>query len=556
MAEKKRILIVGGVAGGASAATRARRMSETAEIIIFERGGEISSATCGFPYYIGGVIADRDHLFMQTPERIKKRYHLEVRTGTEVLKIARERKEILTRNLETGEEKTEHYDALILSPGAEPVRPEIPGIKSELVFTLRSAADTDRIKKFVDENKPAAAAVIGGGYIGLEMTEALVARQVKVTLLELSDQVMASLDPEMAEFLHQHLLAKGVNLRLKTSVKKLEPKDGRLKLLLSNGETMECDMVVLGIGVRPEVKLAKEAGLQIGETGGIAVNEEMRTSDPDIFAVGDAVEVAHLVGNFKALIPLAGPANRQARIAATNIFRPGSLTYKKTQGTAICKVFDLAAGGTGLNEKTLKRLKWPYEKIYIHAASHATYYPGSSPVRLKLLFDPKTGKIFGAQVVGAEGVDKRIDVLAVAIRAGLTVFDLEDLELCYAPPYGSAKDPVNYAGFAAANIIRGDMGVCHGEEILNLKPDQLILDVRTRFEVKAGAIPGSVSIPIDDLRSRLGELPKDKEILVHCASGLRSYLACRILSQNGFRCRNFSGGFTNYLAVTGNPPKI
>jgi len=555
MDQKKRVLIVGGVAGGASAAARARRISEDAEIIMFERGGQISSATCGFPYYISGVIPGREALLVQTPERMAKRFNMEIRTQTEVVRINRERKEVLTRNLRTGGEKVEAYDALILSPGAEPIKPDIPGIDHHLVFTLRSAADTDRIKNFVDEVKPSKAVIIGGGYIGLEMAEALVGRRVKVTVIELADQVISSIDPEMAAFVHQHLVSKGIDLRLKTSLKKISETAQGPELELGTGESIACDLMILAVGVKPEVKLAKEAGLRIGVTGGIVVDQYLQTSDPYIYAVGDAVEVTQLVGNFQTLIPLAGPANRQGRIAATNIFREKNLSYKKTQGTAICKVFDLAAGATGLNEKNLKKLGLTYEKVYLHPAGHAAYYPGASPLRLKLLFDPKTGKIFGAQAIGKEGVDKRIDALAIAIRAGLTVFDLEDLELCYAPPYGSAKDPVNFAGFVAANILRGEIEVCHTEDVMNLKPDQFLLDVRTGFEFKAGAIPGSVNIPIDDLRNRLQEIPKDKEILVYCATGVRSYLACRILSQKGFRCKNLSGGYTTYLAATGALPE-
>lgn len=549
MEKRKRILIIGGVAGGASCAARARRMSEDSEIILFERGEEISVANCGFPYYIGGTIPERKSLAVQTPQRMEKRFNIKVQNSTEVVKIIRERKEVLTRNLKTGEERTEPYDVLVLSPGAEPILPDIPGIKSELVFTIRSTSDTDRLKNFLQNRKPERAVVIGGGYIGLEMTEALVNQNLKVTLVELANQVMSTIDPEMAYFLHEHLVAKGVDLRLKNSVREIKEIDKGLLLKLNSGESIETDLVVLGIGVRPEVKLAKEAGLKLGQTGGIMVDQYMRTSDPDIFAVGDAIEVSHFVGDFQTLIPLAGPANRQGRIAGTNIFRNQFLSYKKTQGTAICKVFDLSAACTGLNEKTLKKLGISFEKIYLHPESHADFFPGASLIRLKLLFDPKNGKILGAQAVGKEGVDKRIDVLAVALRANLTVFDLEDLELCYAPMYNSAKDPVNFAGFVASNVIRGDVAQCHAEDVLNIQPNQFLLDVRSRFEFSQGAIPGAVHIRINDLRNQLDKIPQDKEILVYCDTGVRSYLASRILSQRGFRCRNLSGGYVTYLAV-------
>jgi len=545
----KRIIIVGGVAGGASAAARARRMSEDAEIIMFERGDAISAATCGFPYYISGVIPEREHLFVQTPERMANRFKIDIRTGTEVIRINRERKEVVARDLSTGEEKVERYDVLILSPGAEPIRPDIPGINSSLVMSLRSVADTDRIRTFIDAKNPERAVILGGGYIGLEMAEALVERGVKVSLIELANQVMSPLDPEMAYYIHEHLRNKGVDLKLKNSVKKISETGDGLLLQLNTDETIACDLMLLGIGVKPEVKLAKEAGLKLGITGGILVDEFMRTSDPDIYAVGDAIEVTHLVGGFPALIPLAGPANRQARIAATNIFREQKLRYKNTQGTAICKVFELSSGVTGLNEKSLKRLGMAYEKIYLHPGSHASYYPGAIPLRVKLLFEPRSGKILGAQIVGTEGVDKRIDVLSVCIRAGMNVFELEDLELSYAPPYNSAKDPVNMAGFIASNILRGEVEVCHTEDVMNLRQEQFLLDVRTRSEFQMGAISGALNIPIDELRMRIQDVPKDKEILVYCATGLRSYLACLILKQKGYRCKNLSGGYTTYLSV-------
>jgi NADPH-dependent 2,4-dienoyl-CoA reductase/sulfur reductase-like enzyme/rhodanese-related sulfurtransferase len=550
MRERRRILIVGGVAGGASAAARARRLSEEAEIILFERGEHISFANCGLPYHIEGTITERKRLLVQTPQSMRRRFAIDVRTRTEVIRIDRGGKLVVARNLATGAELTESYDVLILSPGAEPIRPPIPGVDSKRVFTLRSLADMDAIKELVDREKPQQAAIIGGGYIGLEMAEALRKREIGVTLIEVANQVMVAADPEMVTSLHQELKLHGVDLRLGTSVNSFVEEGNLLYLQLNTGESLPCGLAILATGVRPDVRLAQEAGLAIGQTGGILVDEHLRTSDPYIFAVGDAIEVTDMVSGLPTVIPLAGPANRQGRIAADNALGGNSI-YKKTQGTAICKVFDLAFAMTGLSEKALKRAGMSYEKIYVHPASHASYFPGAHPISLKLLFHPETGKVLGAQAVGADGVDKRIDVLAVAIRAGLSVFDLEDLELSYAPPYGSAKDPINYAGFVAANALRGDVGLCRVEEVIDPREDQQLLDVRTPKEVEAGGIPGAINIPIDELRGRLNELPRDKELLVSCQVGLRAYLACRILSQNGFRCRNLSGGYRTYRDFMG-----
>jgi len=544
-----RILIVGGVAGGASAATRARRLSEEAEIVIFERGEHISFANCGLPYHIGGTIPDRDRLIIQTPEAIRKTYRIDVRTRTEVLRIDPPKKQVITKDLATGTERNEPYDFLILSPGAEPVRPPLSGIDSKQIFTLRNLADMDAIKKAA-ANAKERALVIGGGYIGLEMAEALRGRQIPVTLVEMAPQVMGPADPEMAAPLHQELLLHGVDLRLGTSVKAFRDEKDVLYADLSTGESLPFDFAVLAIGVKPETRLAKDAGLKLGTRGGILVDPGMRTSDPSIFAVGDAIEIKDFITDESSLIPLAGPANRQGRIAADNIFGRNSV-YKKTQGTAICKVFGLAIGMTGASEKTLKRLKTPYEKVHIHAASHASYYPGAAKIDLKLIFDPKSGRILGAQAVGADGVDKRIDVIATAIRAGLTIYDLEDMELSYAPPFGSAKDPVNYAGFVAANVLRGDLKIFHPEDLKNLKKDQQVLDVRPKETTVTGMIPGSINIPLEDLRERLNELSADKEYLVYCKVGLRGYLSCRILAQNGFRCRNLTGGYETYQASLG-----
>ncbi len=558
MGQRKRIVIVGGVAGGASAAAKARRISEEAEIVLFERGGDISFANCGLPYHVGGIIKDRVRLLVQTPQAMRQRFAIDVRTRSEVIRINRQAKTVVVHDKAKDTQYEQPYDALILSPGAEPVRPPIPGADHKRVFTLRSLADMDAIKAVVDAGGPKSAVVVGGGYIGLEMTEVLVHRGLAVSLVELESQVMGPIDPEMATPLHEHLRLQGVDLCLGNSVTAIQDRDGQLEAQLSTGRVIPCGLVILAVGVRPEVKLAAEAGLTIGQRKGIVVDDHMRTSDPDIYAVGDAVEVQDLVGGFPTVIPLAGPANRQGRIAAINALG-GDAVYERTQGTAICKVFDLAVGMTGLSEKALKRAGLAYEKVYVHPANHAGYYPGATQLSLKLLFDPETGKILGAQCVGAEGVDKRIDVLAVAIRAGMTVYDLEKLELAYAPPFGSAKDAVNYAGFVAANVLRKEARICHVADVVNPGPKQLLLDVRTVPEVQQGTIPGSVHIPLDELRSRLGELPKDKEALVFCQVGLRGYLACRILSQNGLACRNLSGGYKTYGQVVGlmsDKPKI
>jgi NADPH-dependent 2,4-dienoyl-CoA reductase/sulfur reductase-like enzyme/peroxiredoxin family protein/rhodanese-related sulfurtransferase/TusA-related sulfurtransferase len=550
MSQRKRIVIVGGVAGGASAAAKARRVSEDAEIVLFERGDDISFANCGLPYHVGGIIQDRARLLVQSPEAMRQRFAVDVRTQSEVLRIDRAKKVVVVHDKAKDRQYEQPYDALILSPGAEPVRPPIPGADNKRVFTLRNLADMDAIKAVVDAKGDKAAVVVGGGYIGLEMAEVLRHRGLAVSLVELEPQVMGPADPEMAAPLHEHLKLQGVDLNLGASVTAIQDRDGRVEALLSSGRAIPCDLVILAVGVRPEVKLAAEAGLTIGQRKGIVVDDHMRTSDPDIYAVGDAVEVQDFVGGFAAVIPLAGPANRQGRIAAINALG-GEAAYHKTQGTAICKVFDLAIGMTGMSEKALKRAGRAYEKVYVHPASHAGYYPGAMQMSLKLLFDPADGKILGAQCVGADGVDKRIDVLAVAIRAGLTVYDLEEMELSYAPPFGSAKDAVNYAGFAAANVLRKEASICHAADAANPGPKQMLLDVRTLPEVQKGTIPGAKHIPLDELRKRLGELPRDKEILAFCEVGLRGYLACRILKQNGFACRNLSGGYKTYCHAMG-----
>lgn len=549
----KRILIVGGVAGGASAAARARRLSETAEIVMFERGEFVSFANCGLPYHIGGDIQDRSALLLQTPQSFKRRFNVDVRVFHDVTDIDRAGKTLLVRNLLTGEERRESYDQLLLSPGAAPIRPPFPGIDSPGVHTLRNIPDMDRILAALQRDDPRHVTVVGGGFIGLEMMEALHQRKLDVTLLELSDQVMAPVDREMANMLHARIREEGIDLRLRTGLSAIERQDGQpaqtvstgLRLTLSDGTRLDTGLLILAIGVKPETLLAAKAGLELGPRGGIKVDAGMRTSDPFIYAVGDAVEETDFVTGESVLIPLAGPANRQGRIAADNMLGRAE-TYKKTQGTAICKLFDLAVASTGLNEKRLLQLGLPFEKAYVHPGSHAGYYPGAHPVSLKLLFAPD-GKIYGAQAIGKDGVDKRIDVLAVAQRAGLSVFDLQDLELTYAPPFGSAKDVINMAGFVASNHLKGDTLLCHAAEVQARHPHQQVLDVRNGPELdKLGRIPDALHIPLDELRGRLDELPRDKELLISCQVGLRGHVACRLLSQHGFKVKNLSGGFKTW----------
>ena len=548
-----KIVIVGGVAGGASAAARARRLSESAEIVILERGEHVSFANCGLPYHIGGQIPQRAALLLQTPESFKRRFNVDVRIFSEVIAIDRENRQLTVRNRLTGEQMYESYDKLLLSPGAAPVQPPIPGLDNARTFTLRNLPDMDRILLAIEQQQPRHATVVGGGFIGLEMVEALHSRGIAVTLLELGEQVMAPVDKEMANLLHATMQQHGVDLKLQTGLQAVVASEPRaLQLQLSTGESLETELMILAIGVKPENLLAAQSGLELGSHGGIKVNGAMQTSDPDIYAVGDAVETPELVTGKPGLMPLAGPANRQGRLAADHMLGR-DVTYKRTQGTAICKLFDLAVASTGLNEKSLKRLGLAYEKIYVHTASHASYYPGAYPVSLKLLFDPHNGKILGAQAVGKDGVDKRIDILAVAMRAGLSVLELEDLELTYAPPFGSARDVVNQAGMVAANVIKGDEEVCHVTDIQARTEEQWLLDVRNPGELTAiGTIPGAVNIPLDELRHRLDELPRDKEILITCMVGLRGHVAYRLLANSGFRAKNLSGGFKTYQMVTGN----
>ena len=543
-----KILIVGGVAGGASAAARARRLSEDAEIIMFERGEFVSFANCGLPYHIGGDITDRSKLLLQTPESFLARFNVDVRVMNEVIAIDREAKQVTVKNVLDGTEYTESYDFLLLSPGAAPVIPPIAGIDNPLTHSLRNIPDMDKIIATLDGNKPKHATVVGGGFIGLEMMEAFHQLGIKTTLVEMADQVMTPVDREMAGFVHQEIRDKGIDLRLGIALESVNYSEEQqsLTLTLNNGDTIETGILIMAIGVRPETQLAKDAGLQIGELGGIWVTPQMQTSDPSIFAVGDAIEDQDFVTGKQTLVPLAGPANRQGRMAADNMLGRNE-SYQGTQGTAICKVFDLAVASTGKNEKQLQADGATYEKVYVHTASHASYYPGAETVSLKLLFEPSTGKILGAQAVGKDGVDKRIDVLSVAQRAGMTVEQLQHLELTYAPPYGSAKDVINQAAFVANNIIKGDATPIHFEEMDNLTDDQLLLDVRNPGELKSnGYLEGAINIPVDQLRQRMGELPKDKEIVIYCAVGLRGNVAYRQLVNNGFKARNLIGGYRTY----------
>ncbi|EYE89037.1 CoA-disulfide reductase [Fervidicella metallireducens AeB] len=542
----KKVLIVGGVAGGASAAARLRRLDEDAEIILFERGEYISFANCGLPYYVGGVITDRDNLLVQTVEGMKNRFNIDIRVKSEVTKIDREKKEVEV--ITDGKSYRESYDYLILSPGAAPFVPPIKGIDKTTFYTLRNMEDVDKIKARVVENKPKRAVVVGGGYVGVEMAENLRELDIDVTLVEAAEQIMGPLDIEMARILEKQLLDNGIKLILNDAVDSLE-EEQKIVVSLKSGKKLESDILILAIGVRPENKLAKECGLAIGERGGIKVNEYMETSDPSIYAVGDAIEVKDFITGMDTLIPLAGPANKQGRIAADNI-SGRKVKYNGTQGTSIIKVFDLTGASTGNNEKMLKKSGIPYLKSYTHSGSHAGYYPGAFPMTIKLLFSPEDGKILGAQAVGRDGVDKRIDVIATAIRQGLTVYDLEELELAYAPPYSSAKDPVNMAGYTASNILKGDMKVIHWDEIDRInKQEYFILDVRTDLEYETGYIEGSTNIPLDKLRDRLNEIPKNKKILVYCKIGLRGYIAYRILFQNGYDVYNLSGGYDIYLSA-------
>jgi NADPH-dependent 2,4-dienoyl-CoA reductase/sulfur reductase-like enzyme/rhodanese-related sulfurtransferase len=542
-----KLLIVGGVAGGASAATRARRLSEDAEIIVFERGPDVSFANCGLPYYVGGEIADRKKLLVTSPEQLRRRFNLDVRTRSSVESIDRNAKTVRVRDLASRREYEESYDKLILAPGAAPLRPPLAGIDLPGIYTLRNLQDVDRIKERADAGIKQAV-IIGAGFIGLELVENLVKRGVATTVVELQDQVMPPFDKEMTTPILEALVKRDVTVLLGQSAEAFEATTDGLVVHLKSGQSLAAQLVIVGVGVRPENKLATDAGLETGPRGGIRVNEHLQTSDPDIYAVGDAIEVKDFVSGDPTQVPLAGPANRQGRIAADNVFGR-TVRYRGTQGTAILGLCDRTAAMTGASEKSLCRAQKPFRAIYVHPAHHAGYYPGAEGMTIKLLFDPDSGRILGAQAVGGAGVDKRIDVLAVAIQAGMTVFDLEEMELAYAPQFGSAKDPVNMAGFVAAGLLRGDHPQIDIQALLTLPPQTrpLLLDVRTPEEFAKGAIPDSVNIPVDDLRSRLNELPKDREIAAYCQVGQRGYLATRILRQAGFNVSNVSGGYRTYL---------
>lgn len=544
-------LIIGGVAGGATVAARLRRMDEKANIILLERGKYVSYANCGLPYYIGDTINNREKLFVQTAKGFTDRFRIDIRTEQEVTAIRPDKKEVEIKNLSTGETYTETYDKLVLSPGAEPLRPGIEGIGSKKIFTLRNVPDTDTIKNYVNTENPKRAIVVGGGFIGLEMAENLYDLGIQVDVVEMANQVMAPLDFSMAAIVHRQLTDKGVGLHLEDGVSRFEEKDGGVTVHLRSGKQIATDMVLLSIGVRPETKLAKDAGLAIGERGGITVNDYMQTSDANIYALGDAVEVRHLVTGQPALIPLAGPANKQGRIVADNIVFGNKEKYPGSIGTSIAKVFDLTVAAAGANAKLLQRNNIPYISSYTHGASHAGYYPGAVPLSIKILFAPENGKLLGAQIVGFNGVDKRIEMLAQVIQRGGTVHDLAELEHAYAPPYSSAKDPVNMAGFVAENILNKKSRIIQWRELAELPADTIRIDVRTHDEYKLGTIPGFINIPVDELREHLDELPKEKPIVVTCAVGLRGYLAYRILVQNGFKhVRNLSGGYKTWSVAT------
>lgn len=545
-----KVVIIGGVAGGATAAARLRRLDEQAEIIILERSGYISYANCGLPYYIGGEITDREALTLQTPASFWARFRIEVRVHNEVTAIHPERKNVTVRRLDDGVVYEEAYDKLILSPGAKPVRPALPGINDSRIFTLRNVEDTFAIHAFIEQNAPRRAVVAGGGFIGLEMAENLTQQGIETTIVERMEQVMAPLDSDMACSVHAYLREKGVNLRLGETVAGFTSNEAGLRVRLESGDSVSADFVILALGVAPDTALARAAGLALGVRGSIAVNDRMQTSDPDIYAVGDAVESVHFVSGEKTLAALAGPANKQGRIAADQICGRES-HYHGVQGSSVLKLFDMTVAATGLNEAAARAAGIAFDKTVTFSASHATYYPGATNMTVKTLFSPETGRLLGAQIVGFEGVDKRIDVLAAAVRMGMTGEALTELELSYAPPYSSAKDPVNMAGYVIENVRSGLVQQHHWHDVEALPRDGsvILLDTRTPAEYGRGHIEGAVNLPLDELRERLPELERSKPVYVNCHSGLRSYLACRILMQNGFECYNLSGGYRFYQIV-------
>ena len=548
--DNMKVVIVGGVAGGATAAARIRRLNEQAEIVVFERSGYISYANCGLPYYIGDVITDRSDLTLQTPESFFSRFHVNMKVRHEVTAIHPEKKEVTVKNLETGEEFEESYDKLILSPGAKPTQPRLPGVGLDKLFTLRTVEDTFCIKDYINANHPKSAVLAGGGFIGLELAENLRELGMDVTIVQRPKQLMNPFDADMASFIHNEMRKHGVKLALGHTVEGFEERDGGVDVLLKDEQPLHADMVILAIGVSPETTLAKDAGLELGIKGSIVVNDRMETSISDIYAVGDAVQVKHFVTGQDALISLAGPANKQGRIAADNICG-GDSHYTGSQGSSVIKVFDMTAATTGVNETNARKAGLDVDTVILSPMSHAGYYPGGKVMTMKVVFEKATYRLLGAQIVGYEGVDKRIDVLATAIRAGMKATELKDLDLAYAPPYSSAKDPVNMAGFMIENIAKGVLKQWHLEDADHLPRDGSVtlLDTRTVEEFAHGHIDGFFNIPVDELRERLGELDKRKPVYVICQSGLRSYIACRILAGNGFNCYNFSGGFRFYDAV-------
>jgi NADPH-dependent 2,4-dienoyl-CoA reductase/sulfur reductase-like enzyme/peroxiredoxin family protein/rhodanese-related sulfurtransferase/TusA-related sulfurtransferase len=548
-----KVIIVGGVAGGASTAARLRRVNEEAEILLLERGPYVSFANCGLPYHIGKVIADRDKLLVVKPEELRNLLNIDARVNHEVVNINRAEKTVTILDHSNGDrEYVESYDKLVLSPGAGPILPNVPGKDLPGVFTLRNMPDMDAIKTFVEQNRPARAVVVGGGFIGLEIAENLQHLGIQITLIEMMNQVVAPVDYEMAALVHQHLQFKQVRLALGDGLKAIEKgsEAGWLSVTLSSDRKVDAEMVILAVGVLPENKLAKEAGLELGARGSIVTNEFMQTSDPNIYAVGDAAQVNHLVNGQPTNVPLAGPASKQGRIVADHI-SGRKMPFKGVQGTSVVKVYDLTVASTGMNQRQLEQAGIPFKSVIIHAANHAGYYPGASPMAFKLLFSPE-GKILGAQLVGTEGVDKRVDVIATALRGGMTVFDLEELELAYAPPYGSSRDPVNIIGFVAANVLRNDMQVITWDEVNKLDRNQnFILDVRNPEELTLGMIDGAVNIPLPELRRRYNEIPKNRRVVVYCQVGQRGYFATRFLKQMGYDVANLTGGFKTYSHAIG-----
>ncbi len=542
-----KLLIVGGVAGGASAATRARRLSESSNIILFERGPDISYANCGLPYFLSGTISQREKLLVSSKEAFKARFNIDVRILTRIDKIDRQKRCVVATDLTSGVSYEETFDRLLLSPGAEPFKPNLPGIDGKQIYTLRTLDDIDRIK-LAAMSGIKSATIVGGGFIGLELLENLIQLGLNADVVEHKAQLLPPFDPEMTTPIGEALASNGVRLHLNDSVEEFFDAKGRIGLRLKSGNELATELVILGVGVKPESKLAVEAGLEVGLRGGIKVNKQLQTSDSEIYAVGDAIEVEDFVTGSPSHIPLAGPANRQGRIAANNIFGRNE-TYRGTQGTAILGIFNKTIATTGASEKALKRVNYKYRKVYVHPLDHAGYYPGAEQMTLKILFDEISGKLLGAQAVGGAGVDKRIDILSIAIQGGLSVYDLEQSELCYAPQFGSAKDPINMAGFVAGGLLRGDHPQISVESYLAVTTEDkpMLLDVRTEKEFAQGSIPGATNIPLDDLRSRLGELPRETPITVYCQVGQRGYFATRILLQNGFQVNNISGGYKSYL---------